>query len=532
MSEDTHTTVRPAPRADDRWSPRLWAILIVVCGALFLDGLDSAMIGVAIPSIQDEFAVAVGSVQWVISAYVLSFGGFLLFAGRLADVIGRRLVLIIGVSILLVASLLGTLAPTVELVIAARFFMGLGAALTAPAGLAIIATSFAEGAQRNRAVGVYTACGAVGFSAGLVGGGLLSSADWRWVFALSVAMAAIVFLGACVVVPRERSRRGPRRSLNLPGSLTLTAAMLLLVFVVVDAPRAGWASPRTFTLSAGVVVLLVAFVFIERYGSDPLFDRALLKGGDLVSAAIFSAAIMGTYTSFQFISALYLQQNLQWSPLQMAVGFLPLSVLVALVGPKVGRLIGAIGARAVIAVGFGIYTVAYLLFLRIGDNSSYWAVVLPTVVLIGFAFPLSFTGAYVQATSGVDDRNQGVASAVAQTGYQMGSAIVLAATTVIISRNGPDDALRSAADYRQGMYLVLAIAIAALVYALARTWRGKPTPSVVDHPPVEATQGATVNRISPRPMCANASGCTAADPPSRRDCINNGATPDVEDSRD
>jgi Na+/melibiose symporter-like transporter len=251
--------------------------------------------------------------------------------------------------------------------------------------------------------------------------------------------------------------------------MTLTAAMLLRVFGVVDAPHAGWGSARTLTLSAGVLLLIVAFVLIERFGSDPLFDPRMLKGGDLISAAIFSAAIMGTYTSFQSISTLYLQQNRGWSPLQMALGFLPLSVLVAIVGPRVGRLIGAIGARRVIAIGFGIYTVAYLLFLRIDGSSSYWSIFLPTVVLIGFAFPLSFTGTYVQATNGVADRDQGVASAVAQTGYQIGSAVVLAVTTVIISANAPDGgALPSVADYRRGMFVICAIAVAALTYALVR----------------------------------------------------------------
>lgn len=191
-------TIEPS---ESGWDIRLWAVLVVVCGALFLDGLDSAMIGVAVPSIQSEFATSASAVQWTVSAYVLSFGGLLLFAGRLADAIGRRVVLLVGVAILLAGSLLGTFATTVELIIVARFGMGVGAALTAPAGLAIITTTFPEGPARNRAVGIYTACGAVGFSAGLLGGGLLSSVGWRWVFALSVVMAAVVWAGAVTFVP-------------------------------------------------------------------------------------------------------------------------------------------------------------------------------------------------------------------------------------------------------------------------------------------------------------------------------------------
>lgn len=308
--------------------------------------------------------------------------------------------------------------------------MGVGAALTAPAGLAIIVTTFPEGAARNRAVGIYTACGAVGFSAGLLGGGLLSSVGWRWVFALSVVMAAVVWAGAVAFVPGDRPVRTERSPLNLTGSLALTATMLLLVYTVVEAPQAGWTS--TLALATGVLVLAAGFAFTERRSAAPLFPRHLFHGGDLLSAALFSAAIMGTYTSFQFLSALYLQQNLHWSPLQMALGFLPLSVLVAIIGAKVGVVISAAGTRLVIATGFGIYTVAYLLFLRIGGGGSFWDLLLPTVVLIGFAFPLSFTGAYVQATAGVPDRDQGVAAAVAQTGYQVGSALVLAVVTLML----------------------------------------------------------------------------------------------------
>jgi len=473
MSENPAVAQQTADGDLARWPLRLWAILVVVCGALFLDGLDSAMIGVAVPSIQREFLVGASSVQWVISAYVLGFGGFLMFAGRLADRLGRRRVLIVGVAVLMVASLAGGLAGSITWVIAARFGMGVGAALTAPAGLAIIATSFREGPQRNRAVGIYTVCGAVGFSAGLIGGGLLSNLGWRWVFVLSVVMAAAVWLGTALVVPRDPVAEGAQRRLDLPGSLTITGAMLVLVYLIVDAPTAGGASARTWALGGVVVLLLLLFWWIERSTADPLFDPKLLANGDLLSAALFCAAIMGTYTSFQFISALYLQQNRGWSPLQMALGFLPLSILVALIGPRVGTLIGRIGARRVIALGFVLYVVAYLLFLRIGVTSSYWAVVLPTVVLIGVAFPLSFAGAYVQATTGVASDQQGFASSVAQTGYQLGSAVVLAVVTLMIAIRTGAGRPASVADYRQGMFIVCGVAITALAFSLMRVFREK-----------------------------------------------------------
>jgi MFS family permease len=458
-----------------RWTPRLWAVLVVVCGALFLDGLDSAMVGVAVPSIRHQFAVAPSTVQWVISAYVLGFGGFLLLAGRLADVVGRRRILIAGVLLLLFSSAVGTAAGAIVWVIVARFAMGVGAALTAPAGLSIIVTSFPEGPQRGRAIGIYTACGAVGFSAGLIGGGVLSSLGWRWVFGLSVLMAALVWVGAQWIVPRDAPMTGPRPSLGLASSVTITGAMLTLVYLIVDVPAAGWASARTLTAAGVFVLLLVAFRMAERSAREPLFASAVLRGGNLVSAALFSAAIMGSYTSFQFISALYLQQNRGWTPWAMAFGFLPLSVLVAIIGPRVGRLIQAVGTRKVIALGFAVYVVAYVQFLRLDDSSPYWSVVLPTVLLIGFAFPLSFTGAYVQAATGVPDRDQGFASAVAQTGYQIGSALVLAVVTVVITPAAGTNTgeLVPVHVYRHGLYIVAGVAAAALLLAVARVLTGR-----------------------------------------------------------
>ena len=415
------------------WSRRLWWMLIVLCGAMFLDALDNAMAGIAVPPIKAQFGMSTSAVQWVVSAYVLGFGGFLLLGGRLADLVGRRKILLSGVAVFAVAALVGGIAQTGVLVIAARFVMGASAAFTAPAGLAIIVTTFPEGGPRNRAVSIYTACGAAGFSLGLIASGLLTQVSWRLTFFLPVVVALAVLAGALRLVPRDPEREAGRRQYDVAGAITVTASMLLLVYTIVEAPTVGWSSARTIGQFVAVAVLVAVFVIVESRTKQPLLRLGFLRNPALVGAALVAAAILGTYMSFQFIGALYLQSLRGWSPLEMALAFLPCGVLIGLIAPRAGNLIGRFGPRWMIFAGFVAYTAAYLLFWRIDPTSGYAAVVLPTMLLIGVAFPLSFTGSYVQATTGVRDEEQGLAAGVLQTGYQVGAAVVLAVVTATMA---------------------------------------------------------------------------------------------------
>ncbi|HTZ45043.1 MAG TPA: MFS transporter, partial [Jatrophihabitans sp.] len=428
--------VEAAPPA--AWTGRMWAMLIVLCGAMFLDALDNAMVGIAVPPIQSDLGMSTSAVQWVVSAYVLGFGGFLLLGGRMADIVGRRRLLLTGVTVFALASLAGGLAQDGAWVITARFVMGVAAAFTAPAGLAIVVTTFAEGPQRNRAVGIYTACGATGFSLGLIAGGLLTQIGWRWTFFLPVVAALLILAGALTFVPAVGTAPGPRPRIDLLGAMFITGAMLLLVYAVVEAPTRGWGAASTLAMFVVAAVLLIAFVITERTVAQPLIRLSFLRNGGLVGAALFAAAILGTYMSFQFVGALYLQHLRGWSPLEMALGFLPCGLLIGFLAPRAGKFIGMLGVKWMIVIGFVAYTLAYLIFGRIGLNSSYAVFVLPSMLLIGIAFPFSFTGSYVQATSGVADEEQGLAAGILQTGYQVGAALVLAVTTATISANtGP-----------------------------------------------------------------------------------------------
>ena len=288
---------------------RGWAALLVLCGALFLDGLDVSMVGMALPSIHNELHLSTTSLQWVVSGYVLGYGGFLLLGGRAADLLGRKRVFVIAIAVFLLASLLGGLATDGTVLIATRFIKGIAAAFTAPAGLSIITTTFAEGPARNKALGIYAATGASGFSLGLVLGGLLTTLGWRWCFFLPVPIAAAILAIAPRVIPSDPPRAAGRRHYDLAGAFSVTATMLLLVYTVTQAPQHGWTSARTALLAALTVLVGALFVGIELRVREPLVRLGILRSWTLVGANLGAMTMAGAYFSFQFVLSLYLQQT-------------------------------------------------------------------------------------------------------------------------------------------------------------------------------------------------------------------------------
>src|SRR5690348_1445267 len=304
--------LRDVTSSPTRWDARLWGALILLCGIVFLDGLDVSMVGVALPSIQSDLGLTTSQLQWVVSGYVLGYGGLLLLGGRMADLVGRRRVLIAGMSVFTFASLAGGLVDNGTLLVAARFVKGASAAFTAPAAFSIITTTFAEGPARNRALSIFTTVGASGFSLGLVLGGLLTELGWRWTFLVPAPVAVVVVLFAARLVPRDTE---PRRAggYDLRGALTVSAGMLVLVRAVVTAPDKGWGS---FSTVGGLVVaaaLLTSFVALELKSPHPLVRLGILRSSTLVRANLASMALFGSYIGFQFIGTLYLQSVLGWS---------------------------------------------------------------------------------------------------------------------------------------------------------------------------------------------------------------------------
>ncbi|WP_405483263.1 MFS transporter [Streptomyces sp. NBC_00009] len=466
--------------SQERWSPRLWGTLLVLCAAMFLDALDVSMVGVALPSIGSELDLSTSTLQWIVSGYILGYGGLLLLGGRAADLLGRRRVFLIALGVFALASLLGGLVDSGPLLIASRFIKGLSAAFTAPAGLSIITTTFAEGPLRNRALSIYTTCAATGFSMGLVLSGLLTEASWRLTMLLPAPIAVIALLIGIKLIPhseREKNHRG----YDIPGAITGTASMLLLVFTVVQAPEAGWASARTLLSFLAVAVLLAVFVSIERRSPGPLIRLGVLRSGSQIRAQLGAMAFFGSYVGFQFLVTLYMQSLLGWSALHTALAFLPAGALVALSSTKVGAIVDRFGTPRLIAVGFTFMVIGYALFLRINLDPVYASVILPTMLLIGAACALVFPSLNIQATNGVHDDEQGMVSGLLNTSVQVGGAIFLAVVTAVVTANsGGGSSPQAVLDsFRPGLVVVTAIALVGLLITLTGLRTRRPQGTVL-----------------------------------------------------
>ena len=500
-SVDGMNSATISPAAGSRWGPRMWGLLVVLCGALFLDALDVSMVGVALPSIRADLGLSTASLQWVVSGYVLGYGGLLLLGGRAADLLGRRRVFLVALGVFAGASLLGGLVGSAALLIAARLVKGMAAAFTAPAGLSIITTTFAEGPAKNRALSIYSAFGAAGFSLGLVLSGLLTEISWRWTLLLPAPVAAVILVAGMRLIPRTGqagpaslahpaatvgsrnqtspgARRPARRGFDLLGAATVTAGMLLLVYAVVSAPQAGWTSPRTLVSFAAAVALLGAFVAIERRSRDPLVRLGIFRSGALTRANLAAMVLFGSYVSFQFLVTQYLQIMAGWTALATALAFLPAGVMTAVASTRMGPVIDRFGPARVIAVAFACLAAGYIWFLRIGPAPDYPTVILPSLLLIGAAFCLGFSALSTQATAGVADHEQGLASGILQTSFQVGGAIVLAVVTAVIDARGADHVISAGtlAAYRPALGVITGVAVLGVAVALTGLRAPRPRP--------------------------------------------------------
>jgi EmrB/QacA subfamily drug resistance transporter len=446
-------------------------LLVVLCGVLFLDGLDVSMVGVALPSINADLHLTTSQLQWIVSGYVLGYGGLLLLGGRTADLVGRRRTLLIGLSVFTVASALGGLVDDGTLLVVTRFLKGAAAAFTAPAGLSIITTTFAEGPERNRALSIYTATGASGFSLGLVLGGVLTELGWRWTFLLPVPIALALLAVGPRVIPHDRGTALSRRRFDVPGAVTLTTGMLLLVRTIVEAPAHGWASAQTIGAFALSAILLSLFVAIERRSPAPLVRLGILRSSSLVRANLGMMTMFGAYVGFQFVMTLYLQTLNGWSAIQTALAFLPAGLLVALLSTRIGPIVDRIGTARLVALGALSFAVGYTAIAVRGIDiaPSYIVELLPTMLLLGFGFALSFPTLNIAGTSGVGDHEQGLASGLVQTSFQVGGAIGLAVVSAIITgqAGGSTDTGVILDAYRTALVVVTGVAIAGLAIALS-----------------------------------------------------------------
>jgi MFS family permease len=407
-------------------------MLFVLCGAIFLEGIDVAMLNVALPSIRADLGLSTGQLQWVVSAYVLGYGGFMLLGGRAADLFGRRRMFLGWLVVFLLFSGLGGLATEAWMLIVARFITGVAAAFMTPAGLSIITTSFPEGPRRNRALLIYSGTAAGGFALGLVIGGLLASIDWRWVFFAPVILSALILVGALALLPKAADARPAERpgdgGVDVAGALTVTGAFLLLIVAVERATHTG--AGQTAATAAGGLALLTAFVAIERRSAAPLMRLGLLRSAALVRSNVTGLLFAAGFFGFQFIAVLYMQELRGWSTMETSLAMLALGVDAVLAPTLTPRLVNRFGNIRVIFGGLVIAVVAYALFLPIGPDTTY-AAMFPTMLLIAIGFACAYGPLTITATDGVADAEQGVAGGLLYTSFQFGAALGLSTAAAV-----------------------------------------------------------------------------------------------------
>ncbi|MFI7060356.1 MFS transporter [Kribbella sp. NPDC050124] len=441
----------------ERLTGRAWAVLFVLCGAIFLEGIDVSMMGVALPSIRAELGLATGELQWIVSAYALGYGGFVLLGGRAADLLGRRRMFVGWLGVFLLFSGLGGFATEGWVLILARFVTGVAAAFMTPAGLSIITTTYPEGPQRTKALLVYAGTAAGGFSLGMVTGGLLTAIDWRWVFFAPVIVSAAILAGAIALLPRDAPNTQPRQSFDIPGALTLTGAMLLVVATVVRAPDVS--SAQTLATGIGGLALLAAFVAIEKRCASPLIRLGLLRNSALIRANLGAILLVGSFVGFQFVAVLYLQELLRWSELETGLALMVIGIDSVLAPTLTPWLVDRFGNGRVVFGGFILAAVAYAAFLPLGSN---FAVMLPAFLLLGLAFAFAYGPLTIAATEGVPEDEQGLASGVLTTSFQFGAAFGLAVVAAVLTAA---DEL-TVEGFRNGLVVPLAAAVLGIIVSI------------------------------------------------------------------
>jgi len=404
-----------------------WAVLAICCAAQFMVVLDVAIVNVALPQMRASLGLSVAGEQWVVNAYTLTFAGFLMLGGRAADLFGRRRVFIIGLTLFTLFSLVGGLAQSGAWLITARAAQGIGGAILAPATLSILVTTFTVPDERRRALGAWGATAASGAAAGVLVGGILTSLlNWRWVLFVNVPIGIVLLAGAWVALPRNE-QRGPRKTLDLTGAITVTAGLAVLVYGIVSTDVHPWLSSRTIvTIAVGLVLLAAFFVTETRFATDPLIPLSIFRRRSLSVAngiaVTVGAGIFGTY----FFLSLFLQNVDGYSPLRAGLAFLPVG-LCTLVGALVAsRIVHLFGARNQLMLGLGVAAAGLLWLSRIQAGDPFVTHVLGPEVLIGVGFGLSFIPMTLSATAGVPVHEAGLASGLINTTRQIGGALGLA----------------------------------------------------------------------------------------------------------
>jgi EmrB/QacA subfamily drug resistance transporter len=479
----TATTAAPTapPQADFLATGRGKLTLALLCAVTFLDVMDGAIVNVALPTIRTHLGFSVQNLQWVVSGYLITYGGFLLLGGRAADLLGRRRLLVAGTTLFAVSSLACGLADNEGLLVGARLAQGLGAAMMSPAALSILTTTF-TGSDRTKALGLWAGISGLATATGLIFGGVLTEDfGWRWVFLVNLPMAALVLFGAFRMLKADHGRTTPG-GFDAPGAVLVTASMLLLIFTLVKAPAVGWGATRTIAGLAAAAALMAAFVVNEQRRAHPLVPLSIFRVKGLAAAdATQVIAWAGFYSMFFFVT-LYMQNVLHYSQLESGLSYLPVSAGIGFGSTVATKLFVRTGTRPIIVCGALLAAGGIFWLSRIPVHGTYLGNLLAPLVIMGVGLGLLYAGVQTAANAGVPKDQAGLAAALITASFQLGSALGLAAFSgIATSRTGhllaagtpPPEAL-TAGFQRALLVSALCLVAAAAIALRAANTRGDP----------------------------------------------------------
>jgi EmrB/QacA subfamily drug resistance transporter len=493
MSADAYPRVVPrdqTPEASSLSSRRGVAILLLLSLVQFMDVLDASILNIALPSIKEDLGFTQQSLLWVVNGYILTYGGFLLLGGRMADLLGRRLLLVTGLLVFAGSSLTGGLAHSSSLLVGARFAQGIGAAMLSPAALSSLTSTFRSTRDRNTALGVWAAVSGIGGAAGVLFGGLLTEGPgWRWVLFINVPFSAIALAGAFVLLKRDEMRVPGLRNFDALGAFLATGGMLLLVYALVKAPDVGWGAARTIAELAGAAVVFVAFVVNELRTANPLVPLSILRVKGVAAADATQMIALAGFLPMFFFLTLYMQTVLHYSPIQTGIAYLPLTGGFIIAASISSQLFARIGTKPVVVLGAVIAAGGLYWLSRIPVGGSYVSDILPGLLTVSIGMGGVFTGLTTAANADVDEDKAGLAAGLLNTGQQLGAALGLAVLSALATArttsllDGGHDSLAQASTHGYGLALLVgsAIVLAATVVALLTpNSRQKATPADED----------------------------------------------------
>jgi EmrB/QacA subfamily drug resistance transporter len=484
MSTEPYPTVVAPPKARDESSlssRRGVAILLLLSLVQFMDVLDASILNIALPSIKRDLGFSQQSLQWVVNGYILTYGGFLLLGGRVADLLGRRLMLVTGLLVFAGSSLTGGLAHSGSMLVSARLAQGVGAAMLSPAALSSLTSTFRSTRDRNTALGVWAAVSGIGGAAGVLFGGLLTEGPgWRWVLFINVPFSAIALVGAFALLKREQMRAARLANFDAFGAFLVTGGMLLLVYALVKAPDVGWGAARTIAELAAAGAILLAFVANELRVANPLVPLSILRVKGVAAADATQMIALAGFLPMFFFLTLYMQTVLGYSPIQTGIAYLPLTAGFIIAAGISSQLFARIGTKPVVVLGTVIAAGGLYWLSRIPVEGSYVSDILPGLLTASIGMGGVFTGLTTAANAGVDQDKAGLAAGLLNTGQQLGAALGLAILSALATAHtrallhGGHDGLAQAAThgYQRALMAGAAFVLAAgAVALLARNTR-------------------------------------------------------------